>query len=80
MDSSKRTDFDESIAVIKSGLNIKSDFWEDFIRICGNDGLSKLLDVPKEKIANWGAKINEVLEHIKKMDDGDSINQKTQPI
>ena len=81
MDSSRETDNDESIAVVRAGLNIRPDFWDDFIRICGNaDGLSELLDVPKEKISNWSVKINKILEEIGTMDDAEAGSKKAQPI
>ena len=81
MDSLKNNDKSNCLSIIKAGINIKNDFWEDFIRITNDaDGLSKLLDVPKEKIVNWGVRISEALEEVKKENDHESLNKKAKPI
>lgn len=57
--------------IIRKGLNIRKegDFWDDFIQLCNDPGsLSKLLNVPKEKITSWSAKIRSVIQDVKKKD------------
>lgn len=57
--------------IIRKGLNIRkeSDFWDDFIQICNDsNALSKLLNVPKEKITSWAGRINSAIKNVKKKD------------
>jgi hypothetical protein len=72
---------DDSIEAVRTGINIRPNFWEDFIRLTGNaSDLSILLDVPGEKIAGWASKINKILDQIQQMDDGTpSSRSKTLP-
>ena len=59
--------------LIRSGNNIRKkecgNFWDDFINLCGDaNSMSKLLDVPKEKITILGSKINELRQSVKNKD------------
>lgn len=51
-------------AVVVAGSNLSDDFWESFISLCNNnaDGLSEILNVPKDKIGTWGSKIRKILD------------------
>ena len=52
-------------AVIRSGINLRPDFWDDFMSITNDaEGVSQLLDVPKEKVANWASLIKDALEDV----------------
>jgi hypothetical protein len=63
---------DDSVEAVRSGMNIRSDFWDDFIQLTGNAAaLSVLLDVPKDKIAGWSQKIMDVLATIQQADNAD---------
>lgn len=57
--------------IIRKGLNIRKegDFWDDFIQLCNDAGsLSKLLNIPKEKITSWSGKIRSMIQDVKKKD------------
>lgn len=72
---------DATVEVVRSGMNLSPDFWENFIQISGNsDGLAELLDVPKHKVAGWASKINDVLDRIREADDGEAAHNKAKPI
>lgn len=56
-------------AVIRSGINLRPDFWDDFMSITNDaEGVSQLLDVPKEKVANWASLIKDALEDVDETD------------
>lgn len=53
----------EKNKIIEFGNNISNSFWQDFLSLLNNsDGLSDLLDVPKNKIATWRKKVTEALK------------------
>lgn len=53
-------------------------FWDDFISLLSNaEGMSQLLDVPKEKITAWAGYINELR---KEADNLDSTSNKKNKI
>ena len=63
----------ETLNLIRSGNNLRKNdcgnFWDDFINLCGNaNAMSKVLDVPKEKITGWAEKINEIRQLVKNKD------------
>lgn len=52
---------------IKLGLNIRDDFWEDFIRVTNNPtALGELLGINSGKILSWGKNIRKYLQKVKK--------------
>lgn len=56
--------------VIKIGLNIDEEFWNNFIKITNNStALGYLLDISPEKIKTWGNKIKENLKKVKKFNE-----------
>lgn len=59
---------DRAISAIRSGRDLRSkeetSFWDDFISLCSNEGFADLLDVNKEKLSTWPAKIKELLNKI----------------
>ncbi len=56
----------QEIELIKSGLNLKGDFWDNFLIVCSNTkALSKLLDVQEHKICGWTSKISKLKEKAK---------------
>lgn len=68
-----------ALSAIKAGTNIDPDFWDKFIQILGNaDGLSELLDVPKEKITKWASRIGEMMAKVKQADDEESGDRKSE--
>lgn len=68
---------DESaINAVRSGMNISSTFWDDFIKLTGNaNDVAVLLDIPREKIAGWGAKIKAIQDKIARVD-GENADDK----
>ena len=69
------TSGEESVAfrAIRNGMNLRKEdcgnFWDDFIQVCGDaDGMSELLEVPKEKITGWPSKIKEILDKVDQKD------------
>ena len=81
MKESEQHSTDKSVEAVRAGMNIRPDFWDDFIQLCGNsDGLSELLDIPRHKISAWSSKIMAALDHIKQADDGDAAHNKAQTI
>lgn len=58
-----------AMQVIRTGLNIREDFWDDFISIANNpEGLADLLQVSPERITAWGGLIQENLDKVKEAD------------
>lgn len=72
LETHKNSSNDEAcLNVIRNGIKINPNFWNDFIRICNNiDSLSELLGVPKDQIANWPSIINDYLKMINDKDSG----------
>ncbi len=59
-----------SIKAIKTGLNIREDFWDDFLSLTNNrEALADLLEVRPEQIANWPFRIKEGLDKVQKSND-----------
>src|SRR5688572_4722759 len=60
---------DKSMEAIRNGINVREDFWDDFLLVINNSGaLSELLDIPVTKIAGWHHKVKESLERVKQAD------------
>lgn len=58
-----------SMKAIRTGLNIRDNFWEDFIQVCNNaDALAELLGVRAEQISGWSGKIKHNLDRVNKAD------------
>ena len=54
---------------IRTGLNISSDFWENFLKVINNnEALGSLLNISPDEISQWGAKVKEALEEVKRQD------------
>jgi hypothetical protein len=69
-DPSTVTGVDEkSQNAIRTGLNMSPDFWENFIKVTNNnEALGSLLNISPDKISEWGAKVKEALEEVKRQD------------
>lgn len=58
-----------SMKAIRTGLNVREDFWDDFLMVLNNaEALSELLGVSPEQIARWASSIKHNLEKVKKAD------------
>jgi len=56
----EKKDEAKALEVVIKGMNlqIKGDFWDGFLSLCGNaDGMASLLDVPREKITALSGRI-----------------------
>jgi len=58
-----------SMRAIRTGLNIRDDFWDDFLMVCNNaEALSELLGVSPDQVARWASSIKHNLERVEKAD------------
>jgi hypothetical protein len=74
---SKNDISDKAISVVKTGLQVDENFWENFLRVMNNSsGLSELLDVPSEKITKWHSRIKDALKKINDESDDVGKNKK----
>lgn len=68
MEASQQEDT-EAMEAIRIGLNIRENFWDDFLALLNNaEALSELLDVPSYKISGWYAKITMALKQVQDAD------------
>jgi hypothetical protein len=60
---------DKAMEAIRNGINVREDFWEDFMLVINNSGaMSVLLDVPVTKIGAWHQRVKEALDKVKAAD------------
>lgn len=60
---------DKAMEAIRNGINVREDFWEDFLLVINNSGaLSVLLDIPATKIGAWSQRVKEALDKVKQAD------------
>ena len=56
---------DLSLDAIKNGINIREDFWDDFLLLINNStALAELLDIPETKISSWRNIIKNKLDKV----------------
>lgn len=71
MSASKMGDHadDKAMEAIRTGINVREDFWDDFLLVINNStALSELLDIPTTKISSWHSKIKSALDKVNKAD------------
>jgi hypothetical protein len=52
----------QCMEAIRNGMNLREDFWQDFIAVTNNaEALSILLGIPAIKISKWNSKIKKYL-------------------
>jgi hypothetical protein len=52
----------QSMEAIRNGMNLREDFWQDFIAVTNNaEALSALLGIPAIKISKWNGKVKKYL-------------------
>ena len=67
---------DSALTVIRTGNSLSEDFWANLKLIINNsDGLSKLLDIPVEKITTWREKIDKAIKKVKDLDGESKVNK-----
>ena len=60
---------DKAMSVIRTGIGVREEFWDDFLMVINNsEGLSQLLDVPVTKIAGWHDKVQHALDKVRQVD------------
>ena len=70
---------DKSMEAIRTGNNIRDDFWDDFISLTNNsDAVAELLGVRTDQVTGWSAKIKDTISRVQKSDqnDGDDDQDK----
>lgn len=68
----------DAMQAIRTGLNIRDDFWDDFLSVINNsEALSGLLDVPTTKISSWHSKITDALSQVKHSDETPEVGKNT---
>lgn len=59
----------KGMRVVRSGLNINEEFWDEFIQVCNNpDDLAELLGVSTTAVSTWATKIKEAVDKVKHAD------------
>ena len=60
---------DKAMEAIRNGINVREDFWDDFLLVINNSGaMSVLLDVPVTKIGAWHQRVKGALDKVKQAD------------
>ncbi len=68
---------EKALKLVKKGVNLQrgNDFWEDFLRLCGDsEGMAALLGVARDKITGLSSRIERFKSKLG--DDNDSQNDK----
>jgi hypothetical protein len=70
----------KAMIVVRKGLALNSDFWENFKEICNySDGLAQLLDLSGEQqtqiATKWRSRIEQVEQKVRE-DDSSSVGEK----
>ncbi len=58
----------KSMEIIRNGLNLDKNFWENFIKICNNEGIADLLNVKPYQISEWVPRIRLALKRVEESD------------
>jgi len=60
----------KAMEAIRIGINIREDFWDDFLQLINDSSaLSDLLGIEEAKISGWHARIKEHLDKVQSSDD-----------
>src|ERR1017187_7446195 len=71
----------KSVAVVRSGLSIRPEFWDEFIQLTGDaEGMAELLDVSRDQISGWADKIRSAIDKVQQSDDEGSKDKKSEVI
>ncbi len=63
-----------SMKAIRTGINIRDGFWDDFLLVLNNrEAMSELLGVTTEQISSWAVIIK---DNLAKIEDADQIDDK----
>ena len=60
---------EKAMDAIRTGINIRENFWDDFLLVINNsDAMSELLDVPAVKVSSWHNRVRAVLNKVQQTD------------
>lgn len=67
----------KATAAVRAGLNLRPDFWDDFLKVCNqSQALSELLGVRREVIARWPSAVRAALAAVERQDSADAATKK----
>lgn len=67
----------KALEVIRKGLSVRDDFWDDFMSLCGNvEGMSDLLGTPRDKVTALGERIRKMISELQRKDSEGSERRK----
>lgn len=65
-----REEDSKAMSAIRTGLNTDEEFWDKFLLVINNsDSVAALLDISRDKVAGWHARIRENLAKVREADD-----------
>lgn len=71
-------DDSKAIRAIRIGLNIRDNFWDDFMQVCNNaEGLANLLNVRTEQVIKWRYNIKLHLARVRELDNREKEKKTT---
>lgn len=79
-ESEDEKDEEKALDVVRKGINLQrgDDFWEDFLRVCGDsEGMAALLGVARDRITGLSGRIERLRGMV---GDEDSVSKKNKMI
>jgi hypothetical protein len=66
------TENTKAMKAIRLGLNIRDDFWDDFIRLMNSpEAVADLLNLRPDQVSSWGSLVSENLDKVRNADNLD---------
>ncbi len=60
----------KAVEAIRTGINIREDFWDDFLLLINNSSaLGELLKIPATRISSWRSRVQRYLDQVKAEDE-----------
>lgn len=67
---------DLALSAIRTGIGIREDFWDDFLRLTNNsEGLSALLNVPITDVMAWHDKVKKAVHKVNEKDSESDVSK-----
>lgn len=79
-ESEDERDEEKALDVVRKGINLQrgKDFWDDFLRICGDsEGMAALLGVARDRITGLSGRVERLRSMV---GDEDSVSKKNKMI
>lgn len=73
-------DEEKALEIVRKGMNIQrgNDFWEDFLRLCGDgEGMAALLGVARDRVTGLSGKVERLKDMV---GEGDAPSKKDRMI